>query len=65
VSLGPSCSLGLALTPSAHRALQNPNIFTSEHYKQAAYAVAGGIAIRILIAVPVRLSPFAPMTPRN
>jgi hypothetical protein len=38
----------------AHRALQNPGIFTSEHYRQAAYAVAAGIAIRLIIAIPVR-----------
>jgi hypothetical protein len=34
--------------------MQNPEIFTSEHYKQAAIAVAAGIAIRMLIAFPVR-----------
>jgi fructose-specific component phosphotransferase system IIB-like protein len=39
----------------AHRALQNPALFTSEHYKQAALAVAAGIAIRILVAIPVCL----------
>lgn len=38
----------------AHRALQNPGLFTSEHYKQAALAVAAGIAIRVLVAIPVR-----------
>ncbi|KAI9743240.1 MAG: hypothetical protein M1818_003086 [Claussenomyces sp. TS43310] len=37
----------------ALRALQNPALFTSEHYKQAAIAVAAGIAIRIAIAVPI------------
>lgn len=37
----------------AHRALQNPRLFTSEHYRQAALAVAAGIAIRLLIAIPV------------
>jgi hypothetical protein len=37
----------------ALRALQNPALFTSEHYKQAAIAVAAGIAIRIAISVPV------------
>ncbi|KAI6715377.1 transmembrane protein UsgS [Diplocarpon mali] len=35
----------------ALRALQNPGLFTSEHYKQAAIAVAAGIAIRILIGI--------------
>ncbi len=38
----------------ALRALQNPALFTSEHYKQAALAVAIGIAIRLAIAIPVR-----------
>lgn len=38
----------------ALRALQNPALFTSEHYKQAAIAVAVGIAIRLAISVPVR-----------
>ncbi|KAF2807987.1 transmembrane protein UsgS [Mytilinidion resinicola] len=37
----------------AHRALQNPGLFTSDHYRQAAIAVAAGIAIRIIIAIPV------------
>jgi hypothetical protein len=37
----------------AHRALQNPKLFTGEHYRQAALAVAAGIAIRILISIPV------------
>lgn len=36
----------------AHRALQNPALFTSGHYKQAALAVAAGIAIRLLVAIP-------------
>lgn len=39
----------------AHRALQNPAMFTSDHYKQAAYAVAVGIAIRVVVSIPVRL----------
>ena len=37
----------------AYRALQNPALFTSEHYRQAAIAVAAGIAIRLLLAIPV------------
>ncbi|ORY67238.1 transmembrane protein UsgS [Pseudomassariella vexata] len=37
----------------ANRAFQNPNIFTNSHYKQAAYAVGAGIAIRLAIAVPI------------
>jgi len=39
----------------AHRALQNPNLFTSDHYRQAGMAVAAGIAIRLLVAIPVCL----------
>jgi hypothetical protein len=39
---------------AALRALQNPALFTSEHYKQAAIAVAAGIAIRLAISIPVR-----------
>lgn len=34
--------------------MQNPGIFTNQHYKQAAYAVLAGIAIRLAIAIPVR-----------
>lgn len=37
----------------ALRALQNPALFTSKHYKQAAIAVGVGIAIRLAIAVPI------------
>ncbi|KAI9840740.1 MAG: hypothetical protein M1838_003934 [Thelocarpon superellum] len=37
----------------AHRALQNPGLFKYEQYRQAAYAVAAGIAIRIIIEAPV------------
>ncbi|KAG0647363.1 hypothetical protein D0Z07_7120 [Hyphodiscus hymeniophilus] len=37
----------------ALRALQNPALFTSEHYKQAALAVAAGIAIRLAISIPI------------
>ncbi|KAJ3575587.1 hypothetical protein NPX13_g3985 [Xylaria arbuscula] len=37
----------------AHRALQNPAIFTNAHYKQAAMAVGAGLAIRLAIAVPM------------
>jgi len=51
---------GVQLTlVGAQRALQNPAIFTSEHYKQAAIAVASGLAIRLLIAIPVGSSPPA------
>lgn len=46
---------GVQLTlVSAYRALQNPALFTSDHYRQAALAVAAGIAIRLLVAIPVR-----------
>lgn len=37
----------------AHRALQNPALFTNDHYKQAAIAVVVGIGIRLAIIVPV------------
>lgn len=37
----------------ALRAFQNPNLFTSEHYRQAAIAVGAGILIRFAIAIPV------------
>lgn len=43
----------IANTLSVHRALQNPGLFTSDHYRQAALAVAAGIAIRIIVAIPV------------
>jgi len=33
--------------------LQNPALFTSKHYKQAAIAVGAGIAIRLAIAIPI------------
>ncbi|KAL1958531.1 hypothetical protein VTO42DRAFT_4395 [Malbranchea cinnamomea] len=36
----------------ALRALRNPELFKSQHYKQAALAVCAGIAIRILVAIP-------------
>ncbi|KAI0122327.1 formamidase [Daldinia grandis] len=45
---------GIQLTlVGAHRALQNPAIFTNDHYRQAAIAVGAGIAIRLAIAVPI------------
>ncbi|TAQ85839.1 hypothetical protein B7494_g5842 [Chlorociboria aeruginascens] len=37
----------------ALRALQNPSLFTSQHYQQAAFAVAAGIAIRLAISIPI------------
>ncbi|KAL6710554.1 hypothetical protein ACN47E_008602 [Coniothyrium glycines] len=36
-----------------NRALQNPGLFTSDHYRQAAVAVAAGIAIRVVVAIPI------------
>ena len=45
------CLLSLCIV---NRALQNPGIFTSTHYRQAAIAVAAGIAIRLILSVPVR-----------
>lgn len=39
----------------ALRALKNPDIFTNEHYRQAGLAVLAGIAIRLLVAIPVCL----------
>ncbi|EPE03406.1 transmembrane protein [Ophiostoma piceae UAMH 11346] len=37
----------------AQRALLNPGLWTTQHYRQAAAAVACGIAIRLLIEIPV------------
>lgn len=42
-----ACSVAL-------RALRNPQLFTSEHYKQAALAVLAGVVIRLAIEIPVR-----------
>ncbi len=39
----------------ANRALQNPDIFTTSHYRQAALAVCAGLAIRIIINIPIYL----------
>ncbi|ROT37886.1 transmembrane protein UsgS [Sodiomyces alkalinus F11] len=45
---------GIQLTlVGAHRALQNPALFTSEIYKQAVAAVIAGLAIRLIVAIPV------------
>ncbi|KAI3319041.1 formamidase [Xylariaceae sp. AK1471] len=45
---------GVQLTlVGAHRALQNPAIFTNDHYKQAALAVGAGLVIRLAIAIPI------------
>ncbi|KAK6608946.1 transmembrane protein UsgS [Botrytis cinerea] len=37
----------------ALRALRNPQLFTSEHYKQAALAVLAGVVIRLAIEIPI------------
>lgn len=36
-----------------HRALQNPELFTTTHYRQAAIAVCAGLAIRIILNIPI------------
>lgn len=40
----------------AQRALQNPGLFTSNHYRQVAYAILAGVVIRIALAIPVGLA---------
>ena len=55
-----SCIPSVADHGAAHRALQNPGLFTSEHYKQAALAVLAGIAIRLIIAIPVGATRVVP-----
>lgn len=40
----------------AHRALQNPDLFTSSHYSQAATAVFTGIAIWGVVNIPLYLA---------
>ncbi|OAA54824.1 formamidase [Niveomyces insectorum RCEF 264] len=37
----------------AFRALQNPDLWTTQHYRQAAIAVACGLAIRVLLEIPI------------
>ena len=37
----------------ANRALQNPKLFTTNHYRQAAIAVCAGLAIKIALNVPI------------
>ena len=37
----------------ANRALQNPGLFTTNHYRQAAVAVCAGLAIRLILNVPI------------
>lgn len=36
----------------ANRALQNPALFTTTHYRQVAIAVVAGVAIRLIVALP-------------
>ena len=36
----------------ANRALQNPALFTSTHYRQAAFAVVAGLVIRLIVWLP-------------
>jgi hypothetical protein len=35
------------------RALQNPDLFKQEHYRQAVIAVGVGIAIRLVVLAPI------------
>lgn len=37
----------------AHRALQNPDLFTTSHYRQAAIAVCAGLAIQVVLSIPI------------
>ncbi|KAF3912240.1 hypothetical protein AA313_de0200953 [Arthrobotrys entomopaga] len=37
----------------AYRALQNPNLFKSRHYKQAALAVLAGLLVRLILDLPI------------
>ncbi|KAK7440518.1 transmembrane protein UsgS [Colletotrichum acutatum] len=47
---------GIQLTlVGAQRALQNPALFTSDHYRQAGIAVLSGLAIRLVISIPVSI----------
>jgi hypothetical protein len=54
VSFSPSLYDAHELIFAVNRALQNPGLFTSEHYRQAALAVAAGVAIRLVVTFPVR-----------
>lgn len=38
---------------TAIRALRNPDLFKSEHFRQAALAVVVGIVIQFIIQIPV------------
>ena len=37
----------------AVRALRNPELFKHEHFRQAAIAVAVGVAIHLIVQIPV------------
>ncbi|KAK6352787.1 hypothetical protein TWF696_004790 [Orbilia brochopaga] len=37
----------------AYRALQNPNLFRSRHYRQAALAVLAGLLVKLLLDLPI------------
>lgn len=54
-NLDPNAILrGAQLTVvGAYRALQNPKLFNSTLYRQAAIAIAAGFAIRVLISIPL------------
>lgn len=41
---------------TAVRALQNPELFRYEHFRQAALAIAVGVIIQLIIQVPVRVN---------
>ncbi|KAK7509923.1 formamidase [Phyllosticta citriasiana] len=51
--VGASRTEANATLNQANRALQNPGLFTSDHYRQAALAVAAGLAIRLIISIPI------------
>ncbi|KAF2402199.1 transmembrane protein UsgS [Trichodelitschia bisporula] len=47
---------GVQLTAvGANTALRNPRLFTTDHYRQAALAVSIGIAVSLLVSIPVHL----------
>lgn len=41
---------------TAVRALQNPELFKYEHFRQAALAIAVGVIIQLIIQIPVRVN---------
>lgn len=50
----PNPEAPLLIYDPAVRALQNPELFKYEHFRQAALAVAVGVIIQLIIQVPVR-----------